>query len=136
MVRLIPGRIEAGRVIPEGPLPEPGEIRSVSILLEVGDAARATETAPITPRPLGADTQPVAKAGETALSRLRGILKDVDKDPAEAPATRQSLVEADPAARRAAKAAAMARLVGILKDAGDPDELQGEYHRYLEERYR
>ncbi|HWE36177.1 MAG TPA: hypothetical protein VG406_06360 [Isosphaeraceae bacterium] len=83
MVRLIPARIEGGRVIPEGPLPEPGEVRSVSILLEVGDAARGTETAQVKPRPLGADTQPDAKEGETALSRLRGLLKDVDKDPEE-----------------------------------------------------
>jgi hypothetical protein len=37
---------------------------------------------------------------------------------------------------RSTREAASARLIGLLKDAGDPDRLREEYVGYLEEKYR
>ena len=63
MVRLIPARIENGRVIPSEPLPEGAEVRSVTVLVEV--------------------VEPELTARESTLPRLLGILKTDVPNPRE-----------------------------------------------------
>ncbi len=58
MVKVIPAHIENGQVVADGPLPAKGDVRSVSIVLELAEASQT-------------------KPRDSTLPKLLGLLKDV-----------------------------------------------------------
>jgi hypothetical protein len=53
MVKVIPARIENGQIVPEAPLPPSGEVRSVTIHVEVAEPVQKPPKESTLPRLLG-----------------------------------------------------------------------------------